>query len=81
MGVVIGMALDDVRAGVTGTPDRGSGRMGLVLMMGDEGWAKAWAGGIQVHPHHRSASCSMVLVVWTLEHEDVRVVVMPTEDW
>jgi hypothetical protein len=64
-GVVIGITTEaPVRAGVTGGTCRGSGRMGRVLVVEEEGWPKAWGGGIQVHPHHLSGTvCSMVLVV------------------
>jgi hypothetical protein len=64
-GVVIRIAIEAlVRAGVTGGTCRGSGRMGRLLAVGEEGGLKAWGGGIQVHPHHLSgAVCSIVLVV------------------
>jgi hypothetical protein len=64
-GVVIGITIEAlVRAGVTGGTCRGSGRMGRVLVVGEEGGLKAWGGGIQVHPHHLSGVvCSIVPVV------------------
>jgi hypothetical protein len=56
-GVVIGIAIEAlVRAGVTGGTCRGNGRMGRSLVVGEEGWLKAWGGGIQVHPHHLSGA-------------------------
>ena len=41
-GVVIGIAIEAlVRAGVTGGTCRGRGRMGRLLVVGEEGWPKA----------------------------------------